>query len=455
MATRQLILCGVLLEGLYLILFLSDDLLTDIATFIIVNAIAYTLLAFIVHANRPAGPRVRDAHRLWVIVGFAILFRLTLLPHDPVATDDIYRYLWDGKVAAIGVNPFQYAPADPVLISLHSSDLPSKINFPEMRTIYPPLAQGLFLASHLLFGESIMGLKLLLVLCDLGSMVLLLKLLARFDMDSEALILYAWSPLPIMYFALDGHIDALGIPFLLLFLNFLYASRHVRAAISLGLGGLAKLYPLFLLPLLLAKGLKIRRFAWAWLPGIPILMLFAGYLVYWHQSSGGLFESMVVFNSTFCFNNAFFILMWRMLGSNAAAHLASATVFACCLGLIFFMKRSMLEKVFLTYLCFTLLSPVVHPWYLTWLAALLVLRWSVSVFTLLGLSNLSNFVVYWHRQTGVWEDKMWILGLEYLPFLVLLAWELSKGSFSIAQTSARTERRSSRMLPDKNSCCLR
>jgi hypothetical protein len=101
-----------------------------------------------------------------------------------------------------------------------------------------------------------------------------------------------------------------------------------------------------------------------------------------------------------------------------------------------------LEKIFLTFFCFTLLSPVVHPWYLTWLAALLVLRWSAPVFLLLGLSNLSNLVVYWHRQTGVWETKTWLLGLEYLPFLLLLAWEFSRGSFSFAQTSAETERQS-------------
>jgi hypothetical protein len=129
-----------------------------------------------------------------------------------------------------------------------------------------------------------------------------------------------------------------------------------------------------------------------------------------------------------------------MLNSNGAAHLASAAVFACCLALIFFMKRSVLEKTFLTFFCFALLSPVVHPWYLSWLAALLVLRWSASVFLLLGLSNLSNLVVYWHRQTGVWENKTWLLGLEYLPFLFLLAWELSRGSFSFVQTSAGTER---------------
>jgi hypothetical protein len=64
------------------------------------------------------------------------------------------------------------------------------------------------------------------------------------------------------------------------------------------------------------------------------------------------------------------------------------------------------------------------------------------VFLLLGLSNLSNLVVYWYRQNGVWENKAWLLGLEYLPFLLLLAWEFSRGSFSFAQTSAGTERQS-------------
>jgi hypothetical protein len=162
-----------------------------------------------------------------------------------------------------------------------------------------------------------------------------------------------------------------------------------------------------------------------------------GYLFYWNNSSGGLFESLTVFNSTFAFNGLFFSVARTILNSNGAAHLAGAAVFACCLVRIFFMKRSVLEKTFLTFFCFTLLSPVVHPWYLTWLAALLVLRWSASVFLLLGLSNLSNFVVYRHRQTGVWETETWLLGLEYLPFLLLLAWEFWRGSFSFAQTSSR------------------
>jgi len=188
---------------------------------------------------------------------------------------------------------------------------------------------------------------------------------------------------------------------------------------------------------LLAKGLSVKR---AWLPGIPIVLLAAGYLCYWQHSSGGLFESVALFNSSFAFNGLFYSVMRPFLNSSAAAHLASSVFFACCLVWIFLLKRSMLEKVFLSFFCFALLSPVVHPWYLTWLAALLVLRWSVPVFTLLGFSNLSNLVVYWHRATGNWENRSWLMGLEYLPFLCLLLWELSRGRFSPAPSGAVSER---------------
>jgi hypothetical protein len=98
MSIRRIILLGVILETLYLSLYLSSNLLTDIATFIVVKAAAYILLAYIVYKTGTTSRDV-DSHaaRLRLIIGFAILFRLTFLTHDPVATDDIYRYVWDGK----------------------------------------------------------------------------------------------------------------------------------------------------------------------------------------------------------------------------------------------------------------------------------------------------------------------------------------------------------------------
>jgi hypothetical protein len=85
--------------------------------------------------------------------------------------------------------------------------------------------------------------------------------------------------------------------------------------------------------------------------------------------------------------------------------------------------------VFWGSVCFFLLSPVVHPWYLTWLAALLVIRWSTTVFVFLGLSNLANIVVYQYRASGQWVDQPYILLLEYVPVFVLLVLEMYRGDW--------------------------
>lgn len=239
-------------------------------------------------------------------------------------------------------------------------------------------------------------------------------------------LLYAWSPLPIMYFGLDGHIDALGIPFLLLFLLFVSTNRRAAGAISLGLAALAKLYPLFISPFLFCASEGWKRII---LPIIPIAMLLLGCWFYW-EPTGGLVESFKVFNSGFEFNGSMFHIIYEFVKTNKQAHIVSSILFLVWLGIVFFLNRSILEKTFLAFLGFIIFAPVVQPWYLTWLAALLALRWSTAVFVLLGLSNLSNIVVYQYRLTGVWNDNNLILFVEYLPFYCLLVWEIVKGKLN-------------------------
>src|SRR5262249_4870269 len=41
------------------------------------------------------------------------LLRATLLWRQPDLSDDVYRYLWDGRVARAGISPYAYAPDDP------------------------------------------------------------------------------------------------------------------------------------------------------------------------------------------------------------------------------------------------------------------------------------------------------------------------------------------------------
>jgi hypothetical protein len=97
---------------------------------------------------------------IYVIIGAGIFFRLILLSLSPIASDDLNRYLWDGRVMTNGINPYRYAPNDPSLNFLHTSTLPQSVNFPAMKSIYPPFAQLIFFSANKLFGESYTGFKI-------------------------------------------------------------------------------------------------------------------------------------------------------------------------------------------------------------------------------------------------------------------------------------------------------
>jgi alpha-1,6-mannosyltransferase len=422
MAPWKLAAFGIATGLLYLTLYLPTSVSAGVLAFISVNAAGFLPLSIIAwrflfarDAIPPAGMSIV------LIITFGMLFRLALVPLSPIGSDDIYRYVWDGKVALSGTNPFALAPNDPALAPLHTDDLPSSINFPHMRTIYPPLAQGFFLLSNVLFGDSIAGMKFLLVLCELCTVLLLLLLLKHFNMNPAAVVLYAWSPLPIMYFGLDGHIDALGIPLLLLCIFLFARNRAVTGAVSLGLAALAKLYPMFVVPLLLNP--------WRWrtlgIIALPVLLFIAGCLMY-VEPTGGLLEPFKVFTAGFEFNGGMFSLMKFLLQSNLTARIVCAVCFVGWILITTALDRTFVEKVFLAFLGYVIFSPVVHPWYLTWLAVLLVLRWSPAVFLLLVLSNLSNIIVYQYRVFGVWQDSPLLMSLQYLPFFGVLMWELTR-----------------------------
>jgi len=417
-----LVAAGLLMELCFLSFYTVRSGPGEVLLFIGVNVATFLIVSFLLLLLRRS---TVPAPRTWLVpvAAFGILFRLTLVPHAVVGSDDIYRYLWDGKVAAAGINPFAYTPPDPHLSRLATADLPSKVNHQELRSVYPALAQLLFVASHAIFGESVWGIKLLLTLID-SLTLLLIWLFVRERSDPVfPLLLYAWSPLPVLYFGLDGHIDALGIPFLILGLWYFSTLRPFRGAIALGLSALSKLVPLLLLPLLLRHLKGYRRIV---IPAIPLLMVIAGALIY-YEPSWGVVQSLTTFGSRWEFNGSIFSIFYFLTDSNQAAHIVSGILILIAIGALSMLDRPLLEKAFWGFVLFILLSPVVHPWYLTWLAALVALRWSPGVYLLLGMSALANVIVYQYRSAGVWNDSPLLLIVEYLPVYLLLAREALRG----------------------------
>ncbi|BCL82236.1 hypothetical protein ccbrp13_47010 [Ktedonobacteria bacterium brp13] len=186
---------------------------------------------------------------LGIIFGGALLFRILLLPLLPSLSGDVWRYLWDGRVIAHGYNPYLYAPADKTLLLLRDSVF-AHADWHQLPSIYPPVAEFFFVLGYLIMPTNVLGIKALFVICDLGTCAALAFLLAHKKMDPRRMIIYAWCPLPIVEFALQGHVDAVAIFFTIV--SVLCASKSWRGAriwtgIFLGLATLAKIYPIILL----------------------------------------------------------------------------------------------------------------------------------------------------------------------------------------------------------------
>ena len=115
---------------------------------------AFLLFLFVYHkVNSPAA--------LYFFLGVAVVARLLLIGAFPQLSDDIYRFIWDGRLINQGVNPFAQLPAyymqEGTQLPGLSPELFAQLNSPEYFTIYPPVAQAIFALACWLFPHSIFG----------------------------------------------------------------------------------------------------------------------------------------------------------------------------------------------------------------------------------------------------------------------------------------------------------
>ena len=200
-------------------------------------------------ATKPTTGRWR-----WIEVGIilvgALLLRAMLLPLPPGLSRDSWRYLWDARVTLHGFSPYVYPPWDKALAPLRDMVLYPNSRFRNVPTIYPPGAQGVYLLSYVLAPANLFFLKSIFLVFDMVTCVALVVLLGRKGLDQRRVILYAWCPLPIVEFAIQGHVDVITLTFsILAVLSAVNTSRRGLAlsGFLIGLATLTKLYPILLL----------------------------------------------------------------------------------------------------------------------------------------------------------------------------------------------------------------
>lgn len=177
---------------------------------------------------------------LWLIFGLGIALRAYALLFEPLLSSDIYRYVWDGRVQAAGINPYRYFPAHESLAFLRDASIFPHINRADFAvTIYPPVAQFFFLIVTRI-SESVTTMRLALLGCESLTVALIMLLLRRMDRPLTRVIAYLWHPLPLWEIANSGHVDALMVALMLLGLWIALTGHALRGAVLIALSMLVK-----------------------------------------------------------------------------------------------------------------------------------------------------------------------------------------------------------------------
>lgn len=209
----------------------------------------------------------RTAVGLVIVVGVAM--RVAALSSVAPLSDDLYRYAWDAKVQAAGIDPYRYAPSAPQLAGLRDSWLwpatadcaalnrpagCTRINRPATHTIYPPLAEVWFTSVGTAGASRLhdLGWELAGMSVDLTVIAVLLVLLRRWGRDPRWAVVYAWSPLAVVEAVQNAHVDTLATLFVLIAVA-LARRRPGLAAVAVAAATLVKLYPVLVLPALLRR----------------------------------------------------------------------------------------------------------------------------------------------------------------------------------------------------------
>ncbi|MFN2456309.1 MAG: glycosyltransferase 87 family protein, partial [Pyrinomonadaceae bacterium] len=357
---------------------------------------------------------------LVLVIVFAALFRLSILFAPPYLSDDIYRYVWDGRVQATGVNPYRYIPADGALAPLRDQKIYPKINRRDYApTIYPPGAQIIyFLATRV--SEHVTWMKVVMLGFEALAIWALLQLLTSFNLPRQRVLIYAWHPLLVWEIAGSGHVEVAAIAFVVLAL--LARRRRWDAVAGAALAGatLIKLFPVILLPAL------YRRRGWK-MPLAFGLTIMIAYLPYLSVGVKGVLGFLPGYAREEGLQNGtqFYLLSLarRALGEAKVPSIGYLIFAILALGLIAlwsFWKReqndgSYIGRALVIAATFVVLLSPHYAWYFAWLVAFTCLLPRLPFFYL----TTACFVLY-----KLWlpagRDQLLLLDtIIYLPFAML------------------------------------
>jgi Glycosyltransferase family 87 len=237
----------------------------------------------------------RTAVALILLGGIAL--QAVAVSAPPQYSTDSYRYIWDGRVQAAGIDPYQYVPTATQLTGLRNDFLfypkaayldgslfypraaycvspgyvrshpaaeltagCTRINRPTVPTIYPPVAEAYFLGVYYLHPADDSSLPIQATTAAVAVLVTVLLLvgLGRLGRDVRMAALWSWCPTVVLEAGNSAHVDVLAVAITAAAILTLATARTTRRTIAggilLGLAIATKLTPVLAVPAVFARG---------------------------------------------------------------------------------------------------------------------------------------------------------------------------------------------------------
>jgi hypothetical protein len=407
------------------------------------------IIACIVVLYTPAQTgRQRWIELACIFVG-AFVLRALFVPVDPNSSRDAWRYLWDARVTLHGFSPYVYVPGDPALIHLRNF-LFENSRYRNVPTLYPPAAQAVYLLSYLLAPDSMVMFKSILIVFEIVTCAGLVIVLRAYGMDMSRCLIYAWCPLPIFEFAMQGHHEAITITFTVLALVWSlgkWRGSGILTGLFIALATLTNVYPLLLLLVVIYR----RNRSWLFSCMITcIATIILAYIPYIILGQGRVLGFFGTFASEQSANAGPVLLFGRWIG--VQLHLGSTQklllgyavdllVVGCvALAVIWLRWRDRIrpeDAILLLIVTIFAASTHINPWYNTALLPWVVFMvgpiwtrqhgWNVRGWVGLAAWFFACSVVSWYIHFFAYAPKSYLLseGMYYiivydLPLLMLL-----------------------------------
>ena len=374
----------------------------------------------------------------WVIA-LGIALRLLLLFGLPLLSDDVYRFIWDGRLAAQGIHPFAFTPVEIMQQGHGDATLFALLNSPRYFTVYPPVGQGIFwLAAKCcpgnLFGAALL-IKSVLFLGEVGTLWAIHRLLKTVYPDRlyTGVALYALNPLVIVETVGNCHFEGMMAGCLVMAMLALHRQRPGYAGIWWAVGVAVKLLPVLFVPLVLGW-LSNRRdrllfFGAFFVGGLLLFVPLLNIPVLVHLAS-----SVRLYFQQFEFNASLYYLFSHISpwftgwyeGRIMSIVLAEVTV-AVILGLSWRLWhqpdkeiRDLHQAMFWGAFVYLIDATTVHPWYV-------IVPLTLSLGTRLVFPAIWTWSVvlsYSHYHHGAYLENFGLIAVEYAVLGGWMYWEM-------------------------------